>query len=112
GRLHGAGLVPRHGGHGYGRLRPGMGGRARRVQPRGFRPPRRRGPDRGPGGRGRARRNPAHAPRRRLMASDDLALEEFAEGTALTTSDEMGDKTATDLAPVFDVPVNISAVLG
>ena len=46
------------------------------------------------------------------MASDDLALEEFAEGTALTTSEEMGDKTATDLAPVFDVPVNISAVLG
>ena len=46
------------------------------------------------------------------MASDDLALEEFAEGTALTTSEEMGDKSATDLAPVFDVPVNISAVLG
>ena len=46
------------------------------------------------------------------MATDDLALEEFAEGTALTTSEEMGDKTATDLAPVFDVPVNISAVLG
>ena len=46
------------------------------------------------------------------MASDDLALEEFAEGTALTTSEEMGDKTATDLAPVFDVPVNIAAVLG
>ena len=46
------------------------------------------------------------------MASDDLALEEFAEGTALTTSEEMGDKSATDLAPVFYVPVNISAVLG
>ena len=46
------------------------------------------------------------------MATDDLALEEFAEGTALTTSEEMGDKSATDLAPVFDVPVNISAVLG
>ena len=46
------------------------------------------------------------------MATDDLALEEFAEGTALTTSAEMGDKSATDLAPVFDVPVNISAVLG
>ena len=46
------------------------------------------------------------------MPTDDLALEEFAEGTALTTSEEMGDKTATDLAPVFDVPVNISAVLG
>ena len=46
------------------------------------------------------------------MATDDLALEEFAEGTALTTSEEMGDKSATDLAPVFDVPVSISAVLG
>ena len=46
------------------------------------------------------------------MATDDLALEEFAEGTALITSEEMGDKSATDLAPVFDVPVNISAVLG
>jgi flagellar motor switch protein FliN len=46
------------------------------------------------------------------MPSDDLALEEFAEGTALATADDMGDKTASDLAPVFDVPVNISAVLG
>ena len=46
------------------------------------------------------------------MASDDLALEEFAEGTSLATADEAGDKSATDLAPVFDVPVNISAVLG
>lgn len=46
------------------------------------------------------------------MASDDLALEEFAEGTAVATTDDTGDKSATDLAPVFDVPVNISAVLG
>jgi flagellar motor switch protein FliN/FliY len=46
------------------------------------------------------------------MATDDLALEEFAEGTSLATMDEGGDKSAADLAPVFDVPVNISAVLG
>ena len=31
---------------------------------------------------------------------------------ALATTDAPGDKTAADLAPVFDVPVNISAVLG
>jgi flagellar motor switch protein FliN/FliY len=46
------------------------------------------------------------------MATDDLALEEFGGGTALAVADEAGDKSATDLAPVFDVPVNISAVLG
>ncbi|WP_245344636.1 MULTISPECIES: flagellar motor switch protein FliN [Asticcacaulis] len=28
------------------------------------------------------------------------------------TEDDGGDKAAADLAPVFDVPVNISAVLG
>ncbi|MFN3582427.1 flagellar motor switch protein FliN [Phenylobacterium sp.] len=47
------------------------------------------------------------------MADDDLKLDEFGpEEGALpeTTADE--DKTATDLAPVFDVPVSISAVLG
>ena len=46
------------------------------------------------------------------MAMDDLPLEEFGESTALVTSDEGGDKSAVDLATVFDVPVNISAVLG
>ena len=46
------------------------------------------------------------------MAADDLALEEFPDSTALATLDEGGDKTASDLAPVFEVPVNISAVLG
>ena len=42
----------------------------------------------------------------------ELKLDEFAagEGALVETSDE--NKTATDLAPVFDVPVNISAVLG
>ena len=47
------------------------------------------------------------------MADDnEMKLDEFApgEGPLPETSEE--DKTATDLAPVFDVPVNISAVLG
>jgi flagellar motor switch protein FliN/FliY len=42
----------------------------------------------------------------------DMPLEEFASSTALATSDDGHDKTASDLSPVFDVPVNISAVLG
>ena len=46
------------------------------------------------------------------MASDTMSLEEFPDSTALTVADEAFDKTASDLAPVFDVPVNISAVLG
>ena len=46
------------------------------------------------------------------MAADDLALEEFGDSTALNIADEGGDKSAADLATVFDVPVNISAVLG
>ena len=46
------------------------------------------------------------------MASDTMTLEEFPDSTAITVNDEATDKTATDLAPVFDVPVNISAVLG
>jgi flagellar motor switch protein FliN/FliY len=46
------------------------------------------------------------------MAADDLALEEFPDSTALTTVDEGGEKSASDLSTVFDVPVNISAVLG
>ena len=44
--------------------------------------------------------------------ADDLALEEFGASTSLATMDEGGDKSAMDLATVFDVPVNISAVLG
>jgi flagellar motor switch protein FliN len=46
------------------------------------------------------------------MAADDFNLEEFPESTALAPVIDDGDKTASDLAPVFDVPVNISAVLG
>jgi len=42
----------------------------------------------------------------------DLPLEEFPDGTALVSADDAADKSAADLAPVFDVPVNIAAVLG
>jgi flagellar motor switch protein FliN len=41
----------------------------------------------------------------------DLQLTDFAAG-ALPSAGDDGDKTAADLATVFDVPVNISAVLG
>jgi flagellar motor switch protein FliN/FliY len=45
--------------------------------------------------------------------SDALPLDEFEPTTALAAFGESElDKTAADLAPVFDVPVNISAVLG
>ena len=46
------------------------------------------------------------------MASDDLALEEFSALSDLPPVEDAGEKTAADLATVFDVPVNISAVLG
>ena len=44
---------------------------------------------------------------------DDMALEEFEAGQEPPeVAIDGDDKTATDLAPVFDVPVSISAVLG
>ena len=43
--------------------------------------------------------------------SDGLQLQEF-DPAAAGVIDDAEDKTAGDLAPVFDVPVNISAVLG
>jgi flagellar motor switch protein FliN/FliY len=46
------------------------------------------------------------------MASDTMSLEEFPDSAAMAVAEEAFDKTASDLAPVFDVPVNISAVLG
>ncbi len=44
----------------------------------------------------------------------NFALDEFAPEETLATelAVAMDDKTAADLAPVFDVPVHISAVLG
>ncbi len=46
------------------------------------------------------------------MASDTMALEEFTDAGAMGPAEEPSEKTAHDLVPVFDVPVNISAVLG
>jgi flagellar motor switch protein FliN/FliY len=48
------------------------------------------------------------------MSDAPPPLEEFnADGSPPGPgSDDFEDKTATDLAPVFDVPVHISAVLG
>ncbi len=49
------------------------------------------------------------------MSDEPFSLQELEGGmslpVALSPEDEEG-KTAADLAPVFDVPVNISAVLG
>lgn len=45
------------------------------------------------------------------MSENELGLQDFSEGK-LPDADFEGDKTAADLATVFDVPVNISAVLG
>jgi len=42
----------------------------------------------------------------------DLKLDEFGPGEALAPVSDGEEKIASDLAPVFDVPVNISAVLG
>jgi flagellar motor switch protein FliN len=46
------------------------------------------------------------------MADNDLKLDEFSPSAPLEIGTEIEEKTATDLAPVFDVPVSISAVLG
>ena len=43
---------------------------------------------------------------------DGLKLEEFDPSGGLPVVQVDDEKTASDLAPVFDVPVNISAVLG
>ena len=45
---------------------------------------------------------------------EELKLDEFAqsEGALPDAPADEAEKSATDLAPVFDVPVNISAVLG
>ena len=45
-------------------------------------------------------------------AADGLQLDEFEPSVAAAPTSEFEEKAASDLAPVFDVPVNISAVLG
>jgi flagellar motor switch protein FliN/FliY len=49
-----------------------------------------------------------------VTAESPLELNELGPGepSALETFTDADGKTASDLAPVFDVPVNISAVLG
>jgi flagellar motor switch protein FliN/FliY len=48
-----------------------------------------------------------------MANENDLKLDEFGPAGALVGhGGEIEEKTASDLAPVFDVPVNISAVLG
>jgi flagellar motor switch protein FliN/FliY len=47
------------------------------------------------------------------MSDNEMKLDEFpASDGPLPEAHMDEDKTASDLAPVFDVPVNISAVLG
>jgi len=48
-----------------------------------------------------------------LAVESSMTLDEFEPGDlAPDTPEDAEDKTASDLATVFDVPVNISAVLG
>ena len=46
------------------------------------------------------------------MSETPPPLEDFGPGAESAAALDEEDKTATDLAPVFDVPVHISAVLG
>jgi flagellar motor switch protein FliN/FliY len=48
------------------------------------------------------------------MSDSELKLDEFGpgDGPEIDAAIEVEEKNATDLAPVFDVPVSISAVLG
>ncbi|HEY3694727.1 flagellar motor switch protein FliN [Phenylobacterium sp.] len=48
------------------------------------------------------------------MSDSELKLDEFGPGgePQIDASIEVEEKNASDLAPVFDVPVSISAVLG
>jgi len=42
----------------------------------------------------------------------DLKLDEFAETPDVHLAADLGERTAADLSAVYDVPVNIQAVLG
>ncbi|MFM8821237.1 MAG: flagellar motor switch protein FliN [Phenylobacterium sp.] len=47
------------------------------------------------------------------MSDNELELDELGPDANPADPDmDSGEKTATDLAPIFDVPVSISAVLG
>ena len=47
-----------------------------------------------------------------MADESDLKLDEFGPSGLVAATGEGEEKTATDLAPVFDVPVQVSAVLG
>ena len=110
----------RHSGPTCRRRRPGRLHPRLRRRRRGLRSGRRRRPRgrRAAGGasRRRAARRTPHSRKRKLtaMSDNDLKLDEFGPSD-MPMADmgmEIEDKTASDLAPVFDVPVSISAVLG
>jgi len=46
------------------------------------------------------------------MSDETLNLEQFDQSPIPMPPEEFEEKTAQDLAPVFDVPVQISAVIG
>lgn len=46
------------------------------------------------------------------MSDETLNLEQFDQSPIPMAPEEFEEKTAQDLAPVFDVPVQISAVIG
>ncbi|MCA6311055.1 flagellar motor switch protein FliN [Phenylobacterium sp.] len=46
------------------------------------------------------------------MSENELELDELGPDADAGPGADEGEKTATDLAPIFDVPVSISAVLG
>jgi flagellar motor switch protein FliN/FliY len=47
-----------------------------------------------------------------MAYTDSLSLDELEGAPPAEIASDGQEKSATDLAPVFDVPVNISAVLG
>jgi len=47
-----------------------------------------------------------------MAMEDTLSLDELEGSAPFDMGGDGGEKSANDLAPVFDVPVNISAVLG
>lgn len=47
-----------------------------------------------------------------MPTQDQMHMPDLEAPDIMPMETDMGDKTATDLAPVFDVPVHIQAVLG
>ena len=55
---------------------------------------------------------PEAPPNALATVESEMKLDEFSPGEGALPESIAEDKTAGDLAPVFEVPVNISAVLG